>query len=391
MLFFDLPILTKNQTIIRISKTDIVNCQVMKKLFFLFVLGLILSLGITLKYLNQKVHIKAIEFSLEPITIAIISDLNSQYGATEYEPEVKRAISLITEQWQPDLVLGGGDAIAGQKQSLTEAQIKAMWQAFDNIIALPLRKAKIPYAFTIGNHDGSGAIKNQQFVFAQERNLAATYWNDPQHNSGIDFVDRANFPFYYTFQQKNIFYLVWDASTNIIDAQQLAWIEQSLNSKMAQQAAIRIAIGHLPLYAVTEAKNKPGEYLAEAEKLRSLLSKYRVHTYISGHHHAYYPGKKGLLQLLHAGALGQGARQLIGSELLPRQTVTLMKINPISQITAYTTYDLKTLATIKNSELPRFIVSQNGLILRNDISLIDLTTLEKQSCLQKLKQKLCQA
>jgi hypothetical protein len=362
-----------------------------RSLALLFVLGLIFSLGVACQSLIKIDTIKQLQTSpSNRITIAIISDLNSQYGSTEYEPEIDRAISLITTQWRPDLVLGGGDAIAGQKLSLTKEQIEAMWQAFDNHLAKPLRENKIPYAFTIGNHDGSGAIKNQQLVFERERNLASNYWNHPEHNSGIDFIDKANFPFYYTFQQNNIFYLVWDASSNLIDAKQLAWIAKSLSSNIAQQAPMRIVIGHLPLYAVTEAKNKPGEYLTEAETLRALLAKYRVHTYISGHHHAYYPGKKGSLKLLHAGALGQGARQLIGSDLPPRNTVTLMTIEPASQSTTYLTYDIKTLETIKNNELPRFIVSQNGLILRNDLTPTDLTTLEKQRCLQKLKPKLCQ-
>jgi hypothetical protein len=357
-----------------------------------FCLGLILSILIACQSSIKTNTLRKVQVSqTNPMTIAIISDLNSQYGSTEYEPEIEQAISLITKQWKPNLVLGGGDAIAGQKQSLTKEQIEAMWQAFDLHIAKPLRDSQIPYAFTIGNHDGSGAIKNNQFVFERERNLASAYWQNPQHNSGIDLIDRANFPFYYSFQQNNIFYLVWDASSNIIDTQQLTWVEQSLSSNVARQASMRIVIGHLPLYAVTEAKNQPGEYLTEAEKLRLLLLKYRVHTYISGHHHAYYPAKKGILQLLHAGALGQGARQLIGSDLTPRHTVTLMTIEPKSLTTTYVTYDIKTLETINNNELPRFIVSQNGLILRNDLMPKDLTTLEKQRCLQKLKPNQCQS
>ena len=153
---------------------------------------------------------------------------------------------------------------------------------------------------------------------------------------------------------------------------------------------MRIAIGHLPLYAIAQEKNQPGEYLAQAEQLQSLLEKYDVHTYISGHHHAYYPGKKGILQLLHAGALGQGARQLIDSNLSPQNTVTLIDIEPIAQTTTYRTYNIKTLEIIEESDLPRFIIGKNGLILRNDISATNLTTAEKQSCLQKLATKLCQ-
>ena len=74
--------------------------------------------------------------------IVVISDLNSQYGSTEYEPEVLQAIALIP-QWQPDLVLFGGDMIAGQKTSLTKSQIKSMWSAFDTKVAAPFARTKI--------------------------------------------------------------------------------------------------------------------------------------------------------------------------------------------------------------------------------------------------------
>jgi predicted MPP superfamily phosphohydrolase len=155
-----------------------------------FCLGLILSILIACQSSIKTNTLRKVQVSqTNPMTIAIISDLNSQYGSTEYEPEIEQAISLITKQWKPNLVLGGGDAIAGQKQSLTKEQIEAMWQAFDLHIAKPLRDSQIPYAFTIGNHDGSGAIKNNQFVFERERNLASAYWQNPQHNSGIDLIE----------------------------------------------------------------------------------------------------------------------------------------------------------------------------------------------------------
>ena len=298
--------------------------------------------------------------------IVVISDLNSQYGSTEYEPEIDKAIALLPI-WQPDLVLCGGDAIAGQKASLTEAQIEAMWSAFDKHIAEPLRKYDIPYGFTIGNHDGSGAIKNNKLVFKQERELAANYWNDRRRDPSLNFVDRGQFPFYYTFQFNDIFFLVWDASTHIISPEQIAWVKQSLGSETARQAKMRMAIGHLPLYSVATSKNKPGEYLAEAEKLRSLLLENRVHTYISGHHHAYYPGKKGELELLHAGALGQGARQLIGSNLSPRNTITILDIELATEKTIYTTYDIKTEEIIDRDSLPDFIDAENGRIFRRDL------------------------
>ncbi len=295
------------------------------------------------------------------VRIVVISDLNSQYGSTDYDPEVDKAIALIP-QWQPDLVLCGGDMVAGQKRSLTKQQIEAMWSGFDVHIAAPLRQANIPFGFTIGNHDGSGSISGGKYTFEQERNLASAYWNNPNHNPGLNFIDQANFPFYYSFKQQDIFYLVWDASTHIIDPKQFTWVENSLNRSEAKQAKLRLAIGHLPLYPVAVGRNSPGNYMAEGEKLQNLLEKYDVHTYISGHHHAYYPGKKGQLELLHSGALGGGPRQLLNSNLPPQKTLTVVDISLDSEETIYTTYNMKTLQVINLQTLPKSI----GQIIRKD-------------------------
>ncbi|PSB04027.1 metallophosphoesterase family protein [Merismopedia glauca] len=310
------------------------------------------------------------------VRIVVISDLNSQYGATTYEPQVDKAIAMIPG-WEPDLVLCGGDMIAGQKRSLSKGQITAMWAAFDEHISAPLRQVGIPFGFTIGNHDGSGAIVKGEQVFAGERELASKYWNS--HDPGLNFGDRGNFPFYYSFQQKGIFYLVWDASNYLISSQQLAWVEKTLQSKEAQQAKMRIAIGHMPLYPVAIGRNKVGEYLADGDKLRSLLERYNVHTYISGHHHAYYPGKRGKLELLHTGALGSGPRQLINSKIPPRNTITIVDIDLDSASTRYTTYDMKTLAVINIHSLPRLIVWDKNWVLRRDIQVENLTQSEKES------------
>lgn len=299
------------------------------------------------------------------VRLVVISDLNSQYGSTTYAPEVTTAIPLIP-QWQPDLVLSGGDMVAGQSPSLSRIQIQAMWAAFDRNIAAPLRQANLPLGFTVGNHDGSAALSPAgNYLFAQDRQLATEYWN--QKNPRLPFVDRGKFPFYYTFAQNDIFYLVWDASTAKLTSEQLAWVEKSLSSPEAQAAKLRIMIGHLPLYGIAVGRNKPGEYLHNAEQLRSQMERHRVHTYISGHQHAYYPGRRGQLQLLHAGALGGGPRKLVGSDRLPQKTLTVVDIDIDEGTTTYTTYDIKTLKVIDQRQLPRQIEGHNGTVFRRDV------------------------
>ncbi|MGF1490500.1 MAG: metallophosphoesterase family protein [Prochloraceae cyanobacterium] len=306
------------------------------------------------------------EVSEENLRILVLSDLNGRYGSTSYQPTVTKAIEVIPKL-KPDLILCAGDAIAGQKLSLTQSQIEAMWASFDRNIAVPIANLKIPFATTIGNHDGSGALVNGKYRYGLDRSLAARYWNDSRRNLGLNFVDRAQFPFYYSFVKKDLFFLIWDASTSIISSQQLTWIDRALASNVARRAKMRIVMGHLPLYAVSVGRDRPGEYLANAEKLHSLLEKYRVHTYVSGHHHAYYPGKKGRLELLNAGALGSGPKQLLNSNLPARSTLTIIDADLAAGKTKYTTYDLKTAEIIKNRYLPAQIVATNSKIVRRDL------------------------
>ena len=326
------------------------------------------------------------------VRLVVISDLNSAYGSTDYDPEVDKAIDLLPV-WEPDMVVCAGDMVAGQKTSLTEPQIKAMWAAFDDHVAAPLRQANIPFGLTIGNHDASGAKgETGDFKFQQERDLASEYWNDPKHDPGLEFIDKNEFPFFYTFKYKDIFFMSWDASTHRIPPEKLAWVEKALASPEAQQAKMRIVIGHLPLYAVAAgSRNKFGAVMANPEELRAILEKYNAHTYISGHQHAYYPSHRGKLQLLHTGIIGSGPRQLIDSEINPFKAITVLDIKFDSpELTTYTTYNMKTLELVDYKQLPRFLTGHNGIVLRRDVEYQDLKADEKAVCVSKLGEKLCQ-
>ncbi|AFY58949.1 putative phosphohydrolase [Rivularia sp. PCC 7116] len=324
------------------------------------------------------------------VRLVAISDLNSAYGSTDYDPEVDKGINLLPF-WEPDMVVCSGDMVAGQKTSLTEAQIKAMWAAFDEHVAAPLRQANIPFGFTIGNHDASGAKGEEgEFKFQEERDLASEYWKNPQHNPGVEFIDKSQFPFFYTFKHKDIFFMAWDGSTHRIPPDKLAWVEKALASPEAQQAKMRILLSHLPLYAVAEGRNKFGAVMADADELREMLEKYNVHTYISGHQHAYYPGHRGKLQLLHMGLMGSGPRPLIGTEARSAKAITVVDINFNSpELTTYTTYDMKTLELIEYKQLPRFLTGHNGIVLRRDVEYKDLKAEEKAACIEKIGEKLC--
>ena len=303
------------------------------------------------------------------LRIVVISDLNSSYGSTEYEPEVHQAVRLIREVWRPDLVLAAGDLVAGQKPSLTDPQVRAMWAAFDSAVTRPLRQASIPFGFTVGNHDASAAPAHRR-----DRALASEHWRAPGHHPGVAFVDSTHFPHYYSFRQGEVFVLAWDASYagTVRDTAMMVWLHRQLASDAAQGARHRLVLGHLPLYAVAEGRNRRGEVLEEPDSLRHILERYRVHTYVSGHHHAYYPGRRGALELLHTGALGQGSRRLIGSEAPPVQTVTVLDFFFRADSVAYTTYAFerggeRRMRTVEPRELPPVIRGVNGHVVRRDL------------------------
>jgi hypothetical protein len=301
----------------------------------------------------------------------VISDLNSSYGSTEYEPEVYDAIRRIREEWRPDLVLAAGDLIAGQQPSLSDAQVREMWMAFDSVVRRPLTDAGIPFGFTLGNHDASAYPAH-----ARDRALALEYWRNPDHRTGLAFVDHDDFPLNYSFALGGVFVLAWGASHAGLaaDSGALLRAERALQSDAARQAALRLAIGHLPLYAVAEGRNRSGEVLDAPEALRALLEGNGVHTYISGHHHAYYPGRRGELELLHTGALGQGARTLLGSELQAAPTVTLLDIRPADGSISYKTYAAERTEhgilwrEIRDEALPQTICGINGCVTRRDLT-----------------------
>ncbi|MGF1535164.1 MAG: metallophosphoesterase family protein [Elainellaceae cyanobacterium] len=326
------------------------------------------------------------------LRMVVMSDLNGVYGSTDYDPEIDKTMALIPF-WDPDLVVCSGDMVAGQDLTLTTEQIEAMWSAFDDHVAAPLRAAGLPYGFTIGNHDASGAQGvSDNYLFKQERDLASAYWQDPKHDPGVEFIDRFEFPFYYTFRHDDVFFLSWDGSSSGMPADKLAWVEKALASEAAQNARLRILLGHLPLYAVAVGRNEPGEVMENADQLRAMLEKYDVHTYISGHHHAYYPGHRGDLQLLHMGIIGSGPRPLIDSDLPPWKALTVLDVDFDAlegDMTRYTTYDIQTMELIEYGELPRFLTGHNGIVLRRDVAPTELTADEVAFCEAKLGTALC--
>ncbi len=298
--------------------------------------------------------------------IAVISDLNSGLGAADYQWQVDSIIQRIPRIWKPDLVISGGDMVAGMGISDT-AHLRRMWQGFEKHVAGPLRKAAIPFAFTLGNHDGPRS-------YPVERRVAQEFWNRPEADPGIEFVDREFFPNYYSFVLDDIFFVSWEASSSKITEENLDWMEKQFNRPEARAAKYRFLMGHMPLYSVAQERDSRGNVLDDPERLQQLLEQYQVHTYISGHQHAFYPGKRGNLHLLNTGAAGSGPRAWLTMDLAPTNTITIMDVFYEQDSIAYTTYEIKerdaqNMKILDSSILPSAMLGVNGHQIRQDIDL----------------------
>lgn len=293
----------------------------------------------------------------DTLKIVLISDLNESYGSTHYGDYVDSTLAFI-ENERPDLVLCTGDMVAGQSLNLSEEKLHEMWRGFDLSIGQPLRDMGIPFAFTLGNHDGSGSGN-----FEHERQIAKEYWNTRKPN--LPYISAEHFPFYYSFVFDDLFIISWDATNHNISDPELRWVRNQLNQPEAKEASVRLMLGHLPLYAVADGRNHEGEVLSAADDRFNLMSDGNVNYYFSGHHHAWFAAVKENMKLIHSGAQGGGPRQLIGLDSPARRTVTLLKKPEGESTFQITTLDLENeMKPLLPEELPQFIEGFNGTLHR---------------------------
>ena len=297
------------------------------------------------------------------IRLVILSDFNASYGSLSY-PVVVGEVLAYTTLWQPDLFLSAGDVIAGQSRDLPTERFTEMWAAFDHHVATPLRQADIPYAVALGNHDGSSQQQGGSYIFAREREAARTYWQQDMYQHNLSYMSREDFPFHYSFVLEGLFIVVIDASSANLDDWQRDWLLSQLSSDAAQNAEMRVVVGHLPLIGIAEGRNRAGEVITAGGELIALLQEHEVQLYISGHHHAFFPGRVGQLYLLHTG--GIPARRLLGMDAA-RSTVQLLDIwfSPLRwEVTAF---DLEDWSVVKIDDLPTSIEGINGPVWRWDL------------------------
>lgn len=253
----------------------------------------------------------------EPFRIAVISDLNGSYGSTRYGDAVHAAIARITDM-KPDLVISTGDMVAGQQTNphLPDDQVTAMWRAFDAAVTTPLAEAGIPFVVTPGNHDASA-----YGGFEQEREIYSRVWGSRAPD--LDFVDRADFPFRYALSANGVLLVSLDVTTlGALSNSQFAWLDDLLTQEAPRHKAV-VLFSHLPLWPFAEKRQND---VIGDPKLQDLLVRHGVDLYLSGHHHAYYPGVADGILMVSQSCLGSGPRVLLGATHRSPKSFTFIDI-----------------------------------------------------------------
>jgi 3',5'-cyclic AMP phosphodiesterase CpdA len=292
------------------------------------------------------------------LRVAVISDLNGSYGSTQYEPTVSAAVQRIAEL-KPDLVISTGDMVAGQRlhPPLDEPAVQAMWTSFHGAVTEPLAKARIPFAVTPGNHDASAYA-----TFAVERETFRREWL--ARKPALRFVDDSGYPFRYAFSVGQVLFVSLDVTrVGAIDADEKRWLDELLGRE-APRFRHRVVFSHLPVYPFTHGRET--EVSADHD-LERILRRHGVEVYLSGHHHAFYPGYREGIRFVSQACLGAGPRALLGAGTRSERAITLLEVADDGHLTVRALAAPDFTREIDRSSLPRSIASRYGTLVRDDL------------------------
>ncbi len=291
--------------------------------------------------------------------VVVISDLNGRYGSTHYRQSVTDAVLRIGEL-NAALVISTGDMVGAQRPQplLNRHQLDAMWHSFDKAVVQPLAQLKLPLAVTPGNHDASGYGR-----YRLERDVFQDFWR--ARKPALNYLDDSHYPLRYAYSLDDVLFISLDATRpGKLDEKQFLWLQQLLE-KHAANYSHKIVYGHLPLWPF--AQEREMEALFDT-RLESLLIAYEVDLFLSGHHHAYYPGAKDDMRHVSQGCLGASPRRLIGVEQRSPRTITVLDIEPGSEIKV-SAYQGKTFnEPVDLNSLPKRIESHAATLVREDLA-----------------------
>lgn len=240
-----------------------------------------------------------------------------------------------------------------------------MWAAFHTRVSNPLEAAGIPLAVTPGNHDGS-AYRG----FETERRIYAEQWGAKK--PALQFVDDTHYPLYYAFAAGETLFIALDATIiGHLPRDQMSWLRDLLGKHGAEYRQ-RVAFSHLPLWPFAQRRER--DFIGDPD-LERLLQQADIALYLSGHHHAFYPGHKDGVDYVSQSCLGAGPRKLIGATKRAPRSFTLIEIEDGKlHLSAFQSPDFR--RPVDWETLPERIRSQAAELIRADLVHDELSKLQ---------------
>ncbi len=307
----------------------------------------------------DEVDADFIRGQLEPadMRVFVISDLNGSYGSIEYHRPVRRAVQLLLAL-EPDLVISTGDMVAGQRRPpLKGPRIKKMWQRFHQEVTHPLMAMEIPFAVTPGNHDASFYK-----TFHMERAIYKDEWL--RRAPDVHYIDRSGYPFNYAFSMGDALFISLDVTgVGKLPDRQKRWLRHILE-RHAPHYRHRIVFSHVPMWPFAHGRETE---VTMDFALENILQSNRVDLYLSGHHHAYYPGFKDGIRYISQACLGGGPRPVIGTKQRSKRAITVIGLNHDGSISVQAIKGPDYIHLLSVTKLPPKIQFEGGELTRLDL------------------------
>jgi predicted MPP superfamily phosphohydrolase len=288
--------------------------------------------------------------SLQHRRVVVISDFNGSYGSVKYGPQVHSAIKKVTEL-NPDIVISTGDMVAGQKSGL---DYQSMWDAFNQAVTIPLLNKSIPFAITVGNHDGSGYSQ-----YSLEREFFVKQWN--RYKADLNYLDDSNYPLYYSFEVNEMLFISIDTTlVGNLSKSQLIFLQQQLS--LYNNKKHKFIFTHVPMFQFNQDSINESYF---DNNILSLIKQYNVQFYLTGHQHTYYPGFFDGTHHISQACLGAGARKLIGSDVVSARAITVIDLYD-THSEVFALYGDQFEKRVDHATLPQSLTSKNKTLWLKD-------------------------
>jgi 3',5'-cyclic AMP phosphodiesterase CpdA len=234
-----------------------------------------------------------------------------------------------------------------------------MWAAFHAHVSDPLARAGLPFAVTPGNHDAALGAN-----FALDRAVYREQWLPRRPK--LELLPGSDWPFRYAFVLGEVFFASLDVTfTGPMPAAERQWLRSLLAAPAATQARSRVLFSHVPLWSTGVGREH--ERLADLALERVVIDG-RVDLYLTGHHHAFYPGAKDGVRYVSQGCLGAAPRPLIGTRERTPRSLTLIDVGRDGGLRLEGLAGADFDAPIDRLTLPARIVTPEATLLRDDLA-----------------------